>query len=60
MSDDLIVEGLAGQLYASNGPGYFAWWHVASEEAKERWRAAARKKIAEFTERNAVPWDTKP
>lgn len=55
--DALLIEGLAGQLCGSRSEGPFAWWHVANEAFKERWRILARKQIAEFNERNLAPWD---
>lgn len=56
--DALIVEGLAGQLCGSDG-GIFAWWHLANDAAKERWRKKARKQIADFN-KHLAPWDRKP
>jgi hypothetical protein len=50
MDDErLVIEGLAAQLYvqASNG-GHFAWWHVASDAIKEKFRAQAEQRIADF------------
>lgn len=58
--DALLIEGLAGQLCSSRSEGHFAWWHVASEATKERWRILARKQIAEFNERKFLaPWNKK-
>lgn len=45
--DPLIVEGLAGQLYASQGI-HFVWWHLLKEDVKVIWRKNAIKRIQDF------------
>ncbi len=45
----LIVEGLAAQLYVlSARGGHFAWWHLAKESVKMKFRKHAELQIAAF------------
>lgn len=52
--DDLLVEGLAAQLYVQSQKGMFVWWHLLRSDVKERFRERAKAQIQKFNELNSA------
>jgi hypothetical protein len=50
--DEVVVEGIAAQLYTSHCGGAFCWWHVLREDIKKDYRKKAIEKIIKFTLEN--------